>query len=74
MIVNKLIKQCLWQEFMLNLEMGEQAVFKVKDVGQISSIRTIAGRINTRPDRTFRISVRANRETRVVNILTGPII
>ena len=46
-------------------------MFKVKDVGLISSIRTIAGRVNTRPDRTFRISVRANRETRTVFIQTG---
>ena len=71
MVDNKLIKQHLWQQFMLKLELGDQAVFKVKDVGLISSIRTIAGRVNTRPDRTFRISVRANRETRTVFIQTG---
>ena len=71
MVDNKLIKQHLWQQFLLKLELGDQAVFKVKDVGLISSIRTIAGRVNTRPDRTFRISVRANRETRTVFIQTG---
>ena len=74
MVDNKLIKQHLWQQFLLKLELGDQAVFKVKDVGLISSIRTIAGRVNTRPDRTFRISVRANRETRTVFIQTCIII
>lgn len=72
MIDNKLLKAHEWRNFLLKMENGEEAMFKVKNYSHVASIRTVAGRLNNEANRTFRFSVRANRKTNTVYIHTGP--
>jgi len=72
MVNKKAIKERRWTDFITQMEYGEEARFKVSAHGDIQSLRTMVSRFNGLPDRMFKLSLRANSETREVYISTMP--
>lgn len=72
MVNKKAIKERRWTDFLTQMEYGDEARFKVSAHGDIQSLRTMVSRFNGLPDRMFKLSLRANTETREIYITSMP--